>query len=72
VPAGQLRRTDDRAAGDGPQIIIAGAGAIGMEFAYVLKNYGVEVTIVDFLPRALPNEDAESSRRSRSSTRSWA
>ena len=40
-------------------IIIAGAGAIGMEFAYVLSNYGVDVTIVEFLPRALPNEDAE-------------
>ena len=39
-------------------IIIAGAGAIGIEFAYVLKNYGVDVTIVEFLPRALPNEDA--------------
>lgn len=43
-------------------IIIAGAGAIGMEFAYVLRNYGVEVTIVEFLPRALPNEDAEVSK----------
>ena len=40
-------------------IVIAGAGAIGMEFGYVLKNYGVDVTIVEFLPRALPNEDAE-------------
>jgi dihydrolipoamide dehydrogenase len=43
-------------------VIIAGAGAIGMEFAYVLKNYGVDVTIVEFLPRALPNEDAEVSK----------
>jgi len=43
-------------------IIIAGAGAIGMEFAYVLRNYGVEVTIVEFLPRALPNEDTEVSK----------
>ncbi|OBB60228.1 dihydrolipoyl dehydrogenase [Mycobacterium sp. 852013-51886_SCH5428379] len=43
-------------------IIIAGAGAIGMEFAYVMKNYGVDVTIVEFLPRALPNEDAEVSK----------
>ncbi|CAM5733397.1 Dihydrolipoyl dehydrogenase [Mycolicibacterium aubagnense] len=33
-----------------------------MEFAYVLKNYGVDVTIVEFLPRALPNEDAEVSK----------
>jgi len=43
-------------------IIIAGAGAIGMEFAYVMVNYGVDVTIVEFLPRALPNEDAEVSK----------
>ena len=43
-------------------IVIAGAGAIGMEFAYVLTNYGVDVTIVEFLPRALPNEDAEVSK----------
>ncbi|NBQ43891.1 MAG: dihydrolipoyl dehydrogenase, partial [Mycobacteriaceae bacterium] len=43
-------------------IIIAGAGAIGMEFAYVMSNYGVNVTIVEFLPRALPNEDAEVSK----------
>jgi dihydrolipoamide dehydrogenase len=43
-------------------IIIAGCGAIGMEFGYVLKNYGVDVTIVEFVPRALPNEDAEVSK----------
>jgi dihydrolipoamide dehydrogenase len=43
-------------------IIIAGAGAIGMEFGYVLTNYGVDVTIVEFLPRALPSEDAEVSK----------
>jgi dihydrolipoamide dehydrogenase len=43
-------------------LVIAGAGAIGMEFAYVMKNYGVDVTIVEFLPRALPNEDAEVSK----------
>jgi dihydrolipoamide dehydrogenase len=43
-------------------IIIAGAGAIGMEFAYIMSNYGVDVTIVEFLPRALPNEDAEVSK----------
>ena len=43
-------------------IVIAGAGAIGMEFGYVLANYGVDVTIVEFLARALPNEDAEVSK----------
>lgn len=43
-------------------VVIAGAGAIGMEFGYVMKNYGVDVTIVEFLPRALPNEDADASK----------
>jgi dihydrolipoamide dehydrogenase len=40
-------------------IIIAGAGAIGVEFAYVHHNYGVDVTIVEFLDRVLPLEDEE-------------
>ncbi len=43
-------------------IVIVGAGAIGMEFAYVMTNYGVKVTIIEFLDRALPNEDAEVSK----------
>jgi dihydrolipoamide dehydrogenase len=43
-------------------ILIVGAGAIGMEFAYVLKNYGVDVRIVEFLDRALPAEDADVSK----------
>ncbi|MEU5693610.1 dihydrolipoyl dehydrogenase [Actinosynnema sp. NPDC020468] len=40
-------------------IVIAGAGAIGVEFAYVLHNYGVKVTIVEFLDRVVPLEDVE-------------
>jgi dihydrolipoamide dehydrogenase len=40
-------------------VIIAGAGAIGVEFAYVLANYGVDVTIVEFLDRIVPLEDEE-------------
>jgi dihydrolipoamide dehydrogenase len=43
-------------------IIIAGAGAIGVEFAYVMSNYGVKVTIVEFLDRMLPLEDADVSK----------
>jgi dihydrolipoamide dehydrogenase len=43
-------------------IVIVGAGAIGMEFAFVMSNYGVKVTIVEFLDRALPNEDADVSK----------
>lgn len=43
-------------------IIIAGSGAIGVEFAYVMKNFGVDVTIVEFLDRMVPTEDAEISK----------
>ena len=43
-------------------MVVIGAGAIGMEFAYVLANYGVEVTVVEFLDRVLPNEDADVSK----------
>lgn len=43
-------------------IAIVGAGAIGMEFAYVLVNYGVKVTVIEYLDRALPNEDTEISK----------
>src|SRR5918995_2847739 len=32
-------------------IVIVGAGAIGMEFAFVLTNYGVKVTVIEFLDR---------------------
>ena len=40
-------------------IIIAGAGAVGVEFAYIMRNYGVDVTMVEFLDRILPLEDPE-------------
>ena len=40
-------------------IIIVGAGPIGMEFAYVYRAYGAEVTVVEMLPHLLPREDAE-------------
>ncbi len=43
-------------------IVIVGAGAIGMEFAFVLTHYGVKVTIIEFLDRALPNEDVDVSK----------
>ncbi len=43
-------------------IIIAGAGAIGVEFAYVLNSYGVDVTLVEYLDRVVPTEDAEVSK----------
>jgi dihydrolipoamide dehydrogenase len=40
-------------------IIIAGAGAIGVEFGYVMANYDVEVTIVEYLDRLVPLEEPE-------------
>ncbi|PWD51608.1 dihydrolipoyl dehydrogenase [Serinibacter arcticus] len=43
-------------------LIIAGSGAIGVEFAYVMKNFGVDVTIVEFLDRMVPTEDADVSK----------
>lgn len=43
-------------------MVVIGAGAIGMEFAYVLANYGVDVTIVEFMDRVLPNEDKDVSK----------
>jgi len=43
-------------------VIIAGGGAIGVEFAYVMSNYGVKVTIVEFLERLVPLEDEEVSK----------
>ncbi|MGO4258907.1 dihydrolipoyl dehydrogenase [Marmoricola sp. RAF53] len=43
-------------------IVIGGSGAIGVEFAYVMKNFGVDVSIVEFLDRMVPTEDAEVSK----------
>ena len=43
-------------------VIIGGSGAIGVEFAYVLKSFGVDVTIVEFLDRMVPTEDADVSK----------
>ena len=40
-------------------IVIVGAGPIGMEFAYIYRAYGAEVTLVEMLPHLLPREDAE-------------
>ena len=43
-------------------MIIGGSGAIGVEFAYVFANFGVDVTIVEFLDRMVPTEDADVSK----------
>jgi dihydrolipoamide dehydrogenase len=43
-------------------LVVLGAGAIGVEFASFYRSLGVEVTIVEFLPRLVPNEDPEVSK----------
>jgi dihydrolipoamide dehydrogenase len=40
-------------------MIIIGAGAIGVEFAYIYNAFGTKVTVVEMLPRMLPVEDDE-------------
>ena len=43
-------------------MIVVGSGAIGVEFAYVYNSLGTKVTIVEFMPRAVPVEDEEVSK----------
>ncbi|MEP6669416.1 MAG: dihydrolipoyl dehydrogenase [Chthoniobacter sp.] len=43
-------------------MIIIGAGAIGVEFAYFFNAFGTKVTIVEMLPNILPVEDTEVSQ----------
>lgn len=43
-------------------VVIIGSGAIGVEFATIWDSYGVEVTIVEMLPRIVPLEDEEVSK----------
>ncbi len=41
------------------KLIILGAGAIGMEFAYIMNRFGVEVQVIEMLDRILPMEDSD-------------
>ena len=41
------------------EMIIIGAGAIGVEFAYIYNAFGTKVTVVEMMPRLLPVEDDE-------------
>lgn len=43
-------------------MIVIGSGAIGSEFAHFYNSIGTEVTLVEFLPAVVPNEDKEVSR----------
>jgi len=44
------------------EIIIMGAGAIGVEFAYFFNAFGSKVTLVEMMDRILPIEDEEISK----------
>jgi dihydrolipoamide dehydrogenase len=41
------------------EIIIIGAGAIGIEFAYFFNAFGTKVTVVEMQPQILPVEDTD-------------
>jgi dihydrolipoamide dehydrogenase len=44
-------------------MVIVGSGAIGSEFAGFYQTIGTQVTLVEFLPRIVPNEDEEVSKQ---------
>ncbi len=48
-------------------LVIIGAGAIGVEFAYLYNTFGSRVTLVEMLPQVLPQEDHEISELLRKS-----
>src|SRR5271168_163541 len=43
-------------------LIVIGAGAVGLEFASIFRSFGVEVSIIEYLPRIAPVEDEEISK----------
>jgi len=45
------------------KMIVVGSGAIGVEFAYFYNSMGTEVTLVEFLDRIVPVEDADISKQ---------
>lgn len=40
-------------------MVVVGSGAIGSEFAWFYQSIGTQVTLVEFMPTLVPNEDAE-------------
>lgn len=44
------------------KMVVMGSGAIGCEFAYFYNSLGTDVTIVEYLPRIVPNEDQDVSK----------
>jgi len=44
-------------------MVVVGSGAIGSEFANFYQSIGTSVTLIEFLPRIVPNEDEEVSKQ---------
>ncbi len=44
-------------------MVVVGSGAIGSEFAYFYQSIGTQVTLVEFMPEIVPNEDMEVSKQ---------
>ncbi len=44
------------------RLLVLGAGAIGLEFAYVYRHLGSRVTVLELMPQVLPGTDAEMAR----------
>ena len=51
-------------------MIIVGSGAIGVEFAYFYNAMGTEITLVEYLPNIVPNEDKDVSKELEKSLKS--
>ncbi|MCB9241851.1 MAG: dihydrolipoyl dehydrogenase [Flavobacteriales bacterium] len=43
-------------------MVVVGSGAIGSEFAYFYNAMGTKVTLVEFMPNIVPNEDEDVSK----------
>ena len=43
-------------------LIVVGSGAVGVEFASIFRSFGSEITVLEYLPRVVPNEDEEVSK----------
>lgn len=68
IPGAELAMTSDDllAMTALPQsIVVVGGGVIGMEFAVIMHNYGVKVTVVEFCKEILPPFDADVAKRLR-------
>ena len=64
-PDGRLIITSDEALarGDVPgRVTIVGAGAIGVEWASMYRDFGAEVTLIEFADRIVPLEDPDISK----------